>query len=228
MKTWSPGEGGRLPPPPASALADKIAHGWSGLGGPPLSPETTARLGLHLHLLYRANLNLNLTGIRDPAQGVGRHVLESMEAFLLPRSSVPRFLVDLGSGNGYPGLPLLLLWPKTRGLLVESSRRKADFLRQTIKDLDLQKRVTLLESRIESEEEVPREADAFCMRGFPSPARWAEAFLARPGTQEILAWLSQKDGQVIVKNLAGRSKFIQTFPIRGANSGVILQIRTGK
>lgn len=225
MKRWAPGEGGRLPPPPPSDIAERIAAGWEDLGGPPLQAETFAALGLHLALLYQANLTLNLTGIRDPAQGIRRHALESMEAFLLPRPAPPTALVDLGSGNGYPGLPLLLLWPQARGILVESSPRKAAFLRDTISKLELQGRVTVLESRIENRAEVGEKADFFCLRGFPSPSSWIEALLRRPATREILAWLSAADGLKIAKKLAPSSKTIHAHPIKAADAGVILQLR---
>ncbi len=84
---------------------------------------------------------------------------------------------DLGSGAGVPGLPLALLLPATRWLLVESSARRAAFLREAVRTLDLGHRVVVVEARAE---DVGRRHsdrgryDLVVARGFGPPAVVAE------------------------------------------------------
>ena len=88
------------------------------------------RTGLvdHLRLLLAWNQSINLTAIRDPAMAVREHILDSLTALPILRGRGLDGLLDLGSGGGYPGLPLALALPARRTLLVESVGKKAAFL----------------------------------------------------------------------------------------------------
>jgi 16S rRNA (guanine527-N7)-methyltransferase len=82
----------------------------------------------HLRLLLAWNQAINLTAIRDPQAAVREHILDSLCAVeLLQERGIDSFL-DLGSGGGYPGLPLALVLQARRCLLVESVAKKAAFL----------------------------------------------------------------------------------------------------
>lgn len=70
----------------------------------------------------------NLTAIRDLDEAVGRHLADSLVGLRLPAVSAARALVDVGSGGGFPGLALAAALPECRVTLVESERRKADWL----------------------------------------------------------------------------------------------------
>ena len=95
----------------------------------------------HAELVLAANERLNLTRITAPREIALKHVLDSLLPWrrlleLAPPSAAP-VLADLGSGAGYPGLLLALLLPHARVLLVESSRKKAAFLADAVKELRL-------------------------------------------------------------------------------------------
>lgn len=93
------------------------------------------RMEAHFRLLLRWNEKLNLTRITDLPEAVTRHYAES--AFLaanLPDESGLR-IADIGSGGGFPGVPLAILRPDARVDLVESRTRKAAFLREAAADL---------------------------------------------------------------------------------------------
>jgi 16S rRNA (guanine527-N7)-methyltransferase len=86
----------------------------------------------HARLLLAWTAAINLTAIRDPA-GVARlHVLDSLAAVPLLADRRPAGLLDLGSGGGYPGLPLALALGADRVLLVDSVAKKVAFLRTVI------------------------------------------------------------------------------------------------
>ena len=82
----------------------------------------------HVRLLLAWNQAINLSAIRDPRAAVREHILDSLSAVELLRARQIDALLDLGSGGGYPGLPLALALPARRCLLVESVGKKAAFL----------------------------------------------------------------------------------------------------
>ncbi|MBI3471272.1 MAG: 16S rRNA (guanine(527)-N(7))-methyltransferase RsmG [Candidatus Solibacter usitatus] len=88
----------------------------------------------HLDLVLRWNRNLNLTRITELDEIVERHYAESLFlAMQLPPG--PLSIVDIGSGAGFPGVPVAVARPESRITLVESHRRKAVFLKEVARGL---------------------------------------------------------------------------------------------
>jgi 16S rRNA (guanine527-N7)-methyltransferase len=111
-------------------------------------PETLyPQLSLYLDLLLKWNARTNLTAIRDPEAIVQRHFGESLFAALQIAAAMPSLpstlssrstaCLDLGSGAGFPGLPIQLLHPTLKVTLAESQNKKATFLREVIRTLNL-------------------------------------------------------------------------------------------
>lgn len=92
-------------------------------------------LSLYLDLLLRWNERTNLTAIRDPEQIVERHFGESLFAarVLAARVADGATVLDIGSGAGFPGLPLQLALPHLKVTLAESQGKKSAFLREAIR-----------------------------------------------------------------------------------------------
>lgn len=88
----------------------------------------------HASAVLAANPLLHLTTVTDPVELVERHVGESLEGAALLEPGIEGVLVDLGSGNGYPGLPLAAARPGLRAVLIEASRKKARFLGEVIEN----------------------------------------------------------------------------------------------
>jgi 16S rRNA (guanine527-N7)-methyltransferase len=98
--------------------------------------ELLEQLSTYLDLLLKWNARTNLSAIRDPEQIVQRHFGESLfTARHLPPAST---LLDLGSGAGFPGLPIALAHPLLTVTLAESQNKKASFLREAVRTLNLQ------------------------------------------------------------------------------------------
>lgn len=94
-----------------------------------LAPEQIQTLQNHYELLLRWNRVLNLTSIDSLEEAVERHYCESVFlAIHLP--SKPMRIADIGSGAGFPGIPVAVLRPDCRVALIESHQRKAVFLRE--------------------------------------------------------------------------------------------------
>jgi 16S rRNA (guanine527-N7)-methyltransferase len=100
------------------------------------------QLQTYLDLLLRWNARVNLTAVREPEQIVTRHFGESLfagEVLVrhLETRSAPT-LADLGSGAGFPGIPIKLLLPDLDVTLIESQNKKATFLRELVRTLRLE------------------------------------------------------------------------------------------
>lgn len=108
----------------------------------PLSDAQLAQLAAYLEILHRWNARMNLTAVRDPEQMVTRHFGESLFAaqqlFPAARRHSPSTLVDIGSGAGFPGLPIKIWAPEVDVTLIESQAKKATFLKEVIRALELQ------------------------------------------------------------------------------------------
>jgi len=97
---------------------------------------TAERFGEYLTLLQRWNARLNLTAVRDQEGILSRHFLESIAcARTLPLDITT--VLDFGSGAGFPGVPIALCRPDLRVTLAESQGKKAAFLNEAIRTLDL-------------------------------------------------------------------------------------------
>jgi len=112
--------------------------------GLPLDAEQLAAFERYAERLLAANQRVNLTAIVDPAAVETRHFLDSLTCALplLARWGSPEAIpalrcVDVGSGGGFPALPLKLALPQLRCTLVESTAKKARFLEDLVAELGL-------------------------------------------------------------------------------------------
>lgn len=99
-----------------------------------LSDAQAEQLKAHYELLTRWNKVLNLTSVRTLSEIVERHYCESIFAAIhLPEDLGT--MADLGSGAGFPGIPIAIMRPRLRVALIESHQRKAVFLKEASRDL---------------------------------------------------------------------------------------------
>lgn len=215
----------RPPIPSAAEFSAAVAEGWRELSGRPLEPSLADRAGIHLHLLYLWNRRVNLTAIRDPLVGVRRHALESLEALLIDGLPEQGRILDLGSGNGFPALPLLAARPRMTGLLVECSARKVDFLRAVLRETGLAERGQVEERRIAPQEPLPEGTTFVTLRGFPAPESWIERVIEAGDGATALAWLSLEDARTIAGRLAAAGRRAEIHPLRASGVGAILSAR---
>ncbi len=97
--------------------------------GHPVTAAEAARLLEYLDAVLELNRQINLTGVRDRADAVVRHLLDSLSVaaawHALAGAEPPATLLDLGTGGGFPGAPLAIVWPGTRALLLDRTGKKA-------------------------------------------------------------------------------------------------------
>lgn len=93
-----------------------------------LTPVARAAIDGHARLLIAWTSAINLTAIRDPASVAVAHVIDSLTGLSVMREFRVDRYIDLGSGGGYPGLPIAAALPAARALLLERVAKKAGFL----------------------------------------------------------------------------------------------------
>ena len=110
-----------------------------------LSEEAQGRLLAFRDLLLKWNKTYNLTALRDPAQAISHHLLDSLA--ILPHVGAGN-LLDVGSGGGLPGIPLAIAMPELAVTMVDTVQKKTTFLQQAVIELGL-KNVTVHHARVE-------------------------------------------------------------------------------
>jgi len=143
-------------------------------------------------LLGTWNDKVNLTAIRDPLEILYRHFCESMfGAALLPVENCR--LADVGSGGGFPGIPLKIMRPDLQVFLVESNFKKATFLAEVVRELGLTDTRVLVSRFAELGEEVAP-LDMVCSRALGDFANFLEwAASPRVSAKQALLWLGGRD-----------------------------------
>ena len=92
-----------------------------------LDQKQVSRFAAHASELIKWNKKFNLTTITDPRDMALKHYLDS----IAPAKRIPSFstLLDIGSGGGFPGIPLKIICPNLKLTLIDGSRKKINFLK---------------------------------------------------------------------------------------------------
>lgn len=182
--------------------------GLAGLGlAEDLGRDTASRVAIdgHVRLLLAWTRHINLTAIREPSAVATAHVLDSLSALSWLRERGAKRVLDLGSGGGYPGIPLAAALPDASVTLIEPIAKKARFLRAVVEATGLADRVTVLATRAEALAAEPGQRGTWSVvtaRAVASTADLVElAFplLARGGA--LVAW---KRGELSAELAAAR------------------------
>ena len=118
-------------------LADRLAQDITSLGLD-LSPLQQEQLLAYLTLLQKWNKVYNLTAVRDPAQMLSHHLVDSLSVIApLQRHGAPARLMDVGAGGGLPGVVIAICFPGTDVSCVDAVAKKATFIQQVAAELKL-------------------------------------------------------------------------------------------
>jgi len=164
----------------------------------PIFDDQVLQIQQYMEILLTWNEKVNLTAIRDPLEILYRHFCESMyaaEAIPLKNGR----LADVGSGGGFPGLPLKILRPDLQVFLVESNIKKATFLAEVIRELELTSAQVLARRYEELGEEVAP-LDYVCSRAlgeYPVFLDWARS--QQIAAKQVILWIGSRDLEEIQK-----------------------------
>ena len=175
---------------------DKLEQGCERLGIA-LSADQGARLRRHLALLAKWNRRLNLTSVKGMDDMVVRHLLDSLAIARFVRG---QSLLDIGSGGGFPGMPLAVINPQLEVTLLDSRGKRIEFLRYACAALDLGG-VSVVRGRVEDYRPAEK-FDTLAVRAFASLGETlkATAALHRPGVR-----LLAMKGRLPVREMAALS-----------------------
>jgi 16S rRNA (guanine527-N7)-methyltransferase len=110
--------------------------------------------------LLEWNQRFNLTAIRDEEGIRTKHFLDSFSCVLAWKETPPQNLIDVGTGAGFPGLPLKILYPSMRLTLVESVGKKVTFCQHIVEKLGLED-VSVLHARAEDLGQLPAHREKY-------------------------------------------------------------------
>ena len=186
----------------------------------PLSAEQLALISANLELLLKWNSHVNLTSIRSDEVIVSRHFGESLFAArkLSPLVPPAASLFDLGSGAGFPGIPIKIWIPGLRVVLIESRQKKATFLNEVIRTLQLED-IAVANRRAE---ELGTQADIVTLRAvekFERALSIAQG-LVRPGGK--LALLIGSHQASTTRSLLPRFSWQEPDPVPLSSSRILL------
>jgi 16S rRNA (guanine527-N7)-methyltransferase len=156
-----------------------------------VNQDHAAQILMYINILLKWNARVNLTAVRRPEHIVKRHFGESLFAagqLLLPGQVCS--IMDLGSGAGFPGLPIAMWEPKANITLIESNGKKAVFLNEVVRSLGLGN-VAVFNGR---GEDYGSQADWVIMRAvekFDSSMLTASALVAPQGRLALMIGESQ-------------------------------------
>jgi 16S rRNA (guanine527-N7)-methyltransferase len=146
----------------------------------------------YMKILLHWNEKLNLTAIRDPLEILNRHFCESMfGAISVPIESGR--LADIGSGAGFPGIPLKILRPELELLLVESNIKRGTFLAEVVRELELTNSRVLINRYQELSEDLAP-LDYVCSRAvgeFGPFLEWASS--EELSARRVVLWIGGRD-----------------------------------
>ncbi|HZR68733.1 MAG TPA: 16S rRNA (guanine(527)-N(7))-methyltransferase RsmG [Burkholderiales bacterium] len=164
---------------PATDPKKQLDRGLEELGLE-LDRSARKRLLAFAELLEKWNRVYNLTGIRGADQIVSGHLLDCLA--IVPHIASTGRALDVGSGAGFPGIPLAIARPRLQVTLLDSNQKKAAFLRQAVGELQLDN-ATVIEDRVEAWQ--PQEKfDVIVSRALTDTGefvRWSRHLLAPGG-----------------------------------------------
>jgi 16S rRNA (guanine527-N7)-methyltransferase len=181
--------------------------------------DVCSAIRAYIPLLLRWNRRISLTTVTDPLQILRFHFGESMFASRAISNRNGR-LADVGSGAGFPGVPLKLLIPTLDIVLIEPSAKKAAFLAEVVRELELET-VEIYRGRFDSLTAAGSGFDYVTARALgmhKELVEWARAAISVSGN--LILWLA--DGDAVQVSLQKSWQWRKTLLIPGSHSRVLL------
>lgn len=176
-------------------------------------------ISTYIDLLLKWNARMNLTAIREPNEIVQRHFGESLFAAKhLLEQKRPQTAIDLGSGAGFPGVPFAMLAPDVQVTLIESQQKKATFLKELVRVLEL-KNVKVFGDRAENYRDTAELVMQRAVEKFQDILRMAISLMSPGGRLGLMIGSGQIE---LAKGLAAEISWSNAVEIPCSNSRVLL------
>jgi 16S rRNA (guanine527-N7)-methyltransferase len=198
-----------------------------------LSAEQERLLDQYLNLLLQANETMNLTGVTERAAAQLLHIADALTLLpFLPEGRIK--LADIGSGGGSPAFPVAIARPDAMVICIESTQKKAAFLKRTAAEMGL-KNVSVFSDRAEKAVHLRRACDVVTARAVGTLEHIAELglWMLKPGGK-LLAMKGQKiavelpAAKKTIARLGGGAVLVHPVDLPGADSHVVVEVRKGR
>ncbi|TMQ48084.1 MAG: hypothetical protein E6K71_08045 [Candidatus Eisenbacteria bacterium] len=188
-----------------------------------LSIEAVQLLARFGQLVYTQVAQLSLVARGDRTVLYTRHILDSLNPLDI-QSPPPPSALDIGSGGGFPGIPLAIVWPGTRVTILESREKKAGFLERAVRELGI-RNVTVACGRLEEygrswTAEPHRAVYVRALGDLPDVLRSAER-VAVPGAEWIYFLGADTSPDLLIEQLGPTGEWASVLP--GAFGGRLLR-----
>jgi len=198
------------PPPSANARLDaQLVHGIRRMGLEPTAAQCK-QFVVYIDLLRQWGAKINLTATTDPTIVIDRHFCDSLALWpalgLTPPTAIPETttLLDIGSGAGFPGVPLKIMAPQIALTLLEPRQKRAAFLQVLIGALGCTKSRVISSQLAELSDAPAAGYDWIVTRGvgqFDTLIKEAADFLAPGGC--FAFYLSEQQSKVVFQQISG-------------------------
>lgn len=173
---------------------------------------------IYIDLLLKWNARINLTAVRDPEEMVTRHFGESFFAAGILCTYSPASLIDLGSGAGFPGIPLAMLMPEAKVKLIESNQKKSTFLKEVIFALKLVN-ISVFTGRGEDYQQKAAMVTMRAVERFKQALPTALSLADQEGQIALMIGAAQAEQ---ARNLASDVEWGEAVTVPGGHSRVLL------
>ncbi len=202
---------------------DEIIRDGLAALGVAASEEQVRTMAGYGQMLLRANETTNLTAIRDPAAAARLHFLDSAALLTVADFSGNRAVADVGSGAGFPGVPLRILCPDIKLTCLDSVGKKMDFVRESCAALGLED-VQCIWGRAEEQPQLRERFNIVTSRAVAELHLLAELCLPLVKVGGLFLAMKNPDcgeeaarGDFAVRTLGGRIREIRRYEVPGAD-----------
>jgi 16S rRNA (guanine527-N7)-methyltransferase len=184
-----------------------------------LEQKQLQQILIYIDLILQWNARVNLTAVRRPEDIVARHFGESFfVAAQLLRPEAQESVIDLGSGAGFPGIPLAMFAPQAQVTLIESHGKKATFLNEVIRTLRL-RNATVFKQRAENYSGGAQLVTMRAVEKFAGAVALAIKLVEGGGRLALMIGASQVGGLIA---LNGKMAWQQPISVPGGHSRLLL------
>ena len=176
---------------------ERVRFEWDDRGGEGITDHQWSMLESYAYLLYKASSKLNLVSPADRDVLVRRHIWRALSMGPFIEAIPNKTILDVGSGSGIPAIPLKIYFPQSRFYLLESRRKRANFLRNVIRKLNLEG-ISVINSRVEDwKDEVI--ADVVTARSVANPTLLRSWVVSHVHDRSVLICTLNKSGEFDVE-----------------------------
>jgi 16S rRNA (guanine(527)-N(7))-methyltransferase RsmG len=199
----------------------------------PLTPEQLRHFALYAELLLDWNTRMNLTAITEPEEIAVKHFLDSL--LLLKCTEIPEneSVIDVGTGAGFPGLPLKIARPDLRLTLLDSSAKRVTFLREVANALGLE--AEAIHGRAEEQGQKPEHRERYglvtarAVAALPVLCEYCLPFVRVGGVFAALKGpgihAEAEDAKAAITRLGGKLQAIEEIELPNLNRRTIVLVQ---